>query len=499
MKRLSILTAIAVLAVTSCARDEIKTVNKGHAIDFKVVETKGDIKQYSSDMDHFYVTAFSVRESLSEISPFFTDVYFGRLGDYFTSSPNYYWPADGSLLFFFAYTPDLSGTGTIVNQTAEKREFANFAPATDINDQIDLMTAAGFGTMETNEAGGVSLPFSHTLARIQVRAYENNSEYDYSVTGVHLANFASEGTLVTTAVLENSTMTMEHDWTLEDGLTTYFLEYGNTPISISSYQSTLMYNDDSDNRDYNDALVIPQTLKAWDPGTDLNNTGNGAYIAINLQITATASGTQIFPATPGEYGWVAVPVPNMLVLEAGNTYYFNLNLTNGAGYTDPEEGEPEKVLGDDIRFTVMVNEVEDASEGAIVRKELEGNWLATKVYNHYVYPDDYTGSHSYSDYTYDTPEDVEDYFSNNGFYQFTVDNNYNITTTDPQGNSKTGAFTVDDDGNIYLDSYKTGDSYSIIPQVYEIDTEAQTCTIYLIDRTYSDGVYREQYIYYDRK
>ena len=101
MKRLLILTGVAVLAIASCARDEIKTVNKGHAIDFKVVETKGDVKQYANDMDHFYVTAFNLTtdgQTQTGVTPFFTDAYFGRLGDYFTSNPAYYWPADGSHL-----------------------------------------------------------------------------------------------------------------------------------------------------------------------------------------------------------------------------------------------------------------------------------------------------------------------------------------------------------------------------------------------------------------
>lgn len=498
MKRLLILTGVAVLAIASCARDEIKTVNKGHAIDFKVVETKGDVKQYAYDMDHFYVTAFNLTtdgQTLTGVTPFFTDAYFGRLGEYFTSNPAYYWPADGSPLLFFAYTPGADNTGATVTINSEKQEISDFAPVADINQQVDLMTAVGYGNKD-NEATGVDLNFNHRLARIQVQAYENNAEYNYSVAGVRLVNFASKGTLNITA--------NTNEWTLEDEKTTYSMEYADNVINISSGSKTLMYNSYSE-RDYNDALVLPQTLTAWNPETDPNNDAEGAYIAIKLQIKAAASGTQIFPAAAGEYGWAAVPVPDGLVLTAGNVYAFSLNLTTGAGYIDPEDKDPEDditetILGDDIMFTLKVNDVEEPSEGAIARRELEGHWLARKALITYVKQEGYEGTEEHDNFTKETEEELKVWFGNNGFYEFDVDNNYNLTIITSNGTVIPTSFTVDDDRNIYLEALKdkdTGDYPKI--KIHDINQEEKTCVTLVIDENYYTGFDRYVYYTYDRK
>lgn len=498
MKRLLILTGVAVLAIASCARDEIKTVNKGHAIDFKVVETKGDVKQYAYDMDHFYVTAFNLTtdgQTLTGVTPFFTDAYFGRLGDYFTSNPAYYWPADGSPLLFFAYTPGADNTGATVTINSEKQEISDFAPVADINQQVDLMTAVGYGNKD-NEATGVDLNFNHRLARIQVQAYENNAEYNYSVAGVRLVNFASKGTLNITADT--------NEWTLKDEKTTYSMEYADNVINIYSGSQTLMYNSYSE-RDYNDALVLPQTLTAWNPETDPNNDAEGAYIAIKLQIKAAASGTQIFPAAAGEYGWAAVPVPDGLVLTAGNVYAFSLNLTTGAGYIDPEDKDPEDdttetILGDDIMFTLKVNDVEEPSEGAIARRELEGHWLAKKALITFVKQEGYEGTEEYDSFTKETEEELKVWFGNNGFYEFDVDNNYNLTIITSNGTVIPTSFTVDDDRNIYLEALKDKDTgeYPKI-KIHDINQEEKTCVTLVIDENYYSGFDRYVYYTYDRK
>lgn len=492
MKKLLILTGIAVLAIVSCARDEIKMVNKGHAIDFKVVETKGEVIESSYEILHFYVTSFNIvqqEDGNLTASPYFTDVYFGRLGDYFSSSDAYYWPKDGTPLLFVAYTPGEEETGATATITADEQTIADFAPAANINDQVDLMTAVGYGNKE-NENSGVALTFKHRLARIKVSAQENNNEYEYSVTGVRLINFASKGTLDINAT--------ENEWTLEAEKATYHLEYDKTPIK--SYSQTLMYTEDEE---VNDALILPQTLTAWDPETDPDNEAEGAYIAIKLQIKAAASGTQIFPAVAEEYGWAAVPVPDGLTLKAGFEYQFNLNLTNGAGYRDPADLNPEddfveKILGNDIMFTYKVNETEVPTEGAIARKALEGNWLVKKAEIKWQYDDDYVGS-TYSEFTKEGEEELKEWFQGNGFYQFVVDNNYNLTITTDSGQTIPTSFTVDDDMNIYLEALKdpaTGEYPKI--KIHEINEEENTCTTLVIDDDYYSGVDRYVYYTYDR-
>ena len=491
MKKFLILTGIAVLAFMSCAKDEIKQVNKGHAIDFKVVETKGDVVEWASDVDHFYVTAFAVEEDGSG-SIYFENVGFARTGNYFGSNPEYYWPTDGNGLLFLAYTPGADKTGATVNMSLDTKtyEIADFSPAADINDHVDLMTCLAGGTKEDCEESGVSLTFNHKLARIKVRTYESNTEYDYSVAGVRIVNLSGKGTL-------NIVDQTNNCWTLEEEKATYTLEYDNNPIEVRSYKETMMYNS-HDDRNYNDAMVLPQTLTAWDPVNDPSNTRGGAYIGLKLQITSVESGDQIYPATAGEYGWVAIPVPDGLTLKEGLTYNFDLNLTTGAGYTDPSDGPAEDILGQDIMFTVQVNASETPSTEATLRKELEGNWRAKKVVVTWRYHEGYDGV-TYNEYTRETEDEVKKWFGNNGFYQFSVDNNYNITTTTASGVSSTCSFTVDEENYIYIENYFINGEYQIIPRVHSIDEENNICIIETISENYYTDVDRIEHLYYDRK
>ena len=157
-------------------------------------------------------------------------------------------------------------------------------------------------------------------------------------------------------------------------------------------------------------------------------------------------------------------------------------------------------LGQDVTFTLKVNPTELPTQEATTRKALEGEWLAKSVWNHYEHPEDFDDNiySRYTDYGYDTPEEMQRYFNNNGFFHFTVDNNYNLYLTTPGGVSAKTAFTVSDDGKyIYLECLLQNDgTYESVPEVYEIsDTH---CVILVRDAGYSSGVVRYQYIYYDK-
>lgn len=495
MKKTLILAGIAILAISSCAKDVVVDTNKGHAIDFRVVETKGTAISYTYDLKEFFVTAIDATDA-----NYFTNVGFARLGDYFYSNPEYYWPADGTDLRFYAYSPNVADLGATVTIDATEQTITGFTPSADINDHVDLVTAAAVGNKE-NSAESMSMTFSHRLARIHLTAWESNAEYNYSVEAVKLANFVSSGDLN----LADGT------WTLGADKIDYVYELG-TPVNLSSSTAHLTYTrvpgeSEYDSDFYNDAMFVPQQLTPWDPENDPTNANEGAYIAVKIKINSVASGDQIFPETPGEHGWVAVPIPTTTGetywdLLAGDMNYLTLNFTYGAGYLEPGPGTTttQSVLGKDVTFTLKVNPAEFPTNEAATRKALEGEWLAQSVWNHYEYPVDYDFEHNstYTDYGYDTPENVQNYFNNNGFYNFSVDNNYNLYMTTPGGVSAKTAFTVSEDGKyIYLECYKQPDgTYEIAPEVYEISDDK--CTILVKDTGYSNGVVRYQYIYYDK-
>ncbi len=496
MKKTVFLTLIAVVAISSCAKDVVVDTNRGeYAIDFKVVETKGASINYSYDLSSFYVTAIDATDA-----NYFTNVGFARIGDYFYSDPEYYWPADGTSLRFYAYSPNVEQQGATVTVNAAEQTIKGFAPSADIHEHVDLVVAANSGNKSDN-AESMSMSFYHTLTRVHLGAWESNSEYTYSVKAVKLANVISSGDL----------NMVDRQWTLGQSKIDYVYELaepvvltsGTTNLTYTRIEGESLYDTDL----YDDAMFVPQQLTPWDPQNDPANANEGAYLAVKIKINNVASGDQIFPETIGEYGWVAIPVPTTTGqtywdLMAGDLNHVSLNFTNGAGYLEPspEIVPAQSVLGKDVTFTLKVNPAEVPTQEATVRKSLEGEWTAKKVECKYVYPDDYDFDSygSYTDYSYETEEDIVRYFNNNGFYHFTVDNNYNILLTTPSGVSAKSAFTVSEDGRyIYLESVKENDgTYAFVPEVYEIsDTH---CVILNPDRGYSYGVVRNQYIYYDK-
>lgn len=485
MKKGLILLGFAIVALSSCTKDTTKVVNNGHAIDFRAATTKGASLDYTYDLNSFFATAIDATDA-----NYFTNAGYARVGEYFTSNPAYYWPADGSTLTFYAFSPSAESLGATVSISASEQKLYGVTPEKDINDQVDMVVAKAQGS-KADEATGVMMNFSHRFSQIRLEAKNTNSDYEYKVAGVRINNLIKSGDFDFS----------DNSWDLGTDLEDYTLEYAQGNEITVGYSSTLLTRTENANNSYdtNNAIVLPQTLTAWNPENDPENNEDGAYLAVKINICA-ATGDQIFPATEGEYEWVAAPVA--CTLEEGNKYVFRLDFSYGAGYTDPDDGPTSKVLDEDIKFTLSVNALESPSEGASIRKALEGNWLAKKIEITYEYPEGFEESNKNTPYSYDTENEVKSYFNDNGFYKFTVDNDYNLYTTTPDGTSGTTKFTVDDDGYIYLEAYDNHDgTYDVLPRVKEIKEDTQECIIELReDNYYNNTRYdRVETITYDRK
>ena len=109
MKKFLLWSGIAVLAIAGCAKDQTSEVNNGYAIGFRAGAGTKATELYTYQLASFYCTAVDAKDA-----NFFTNVGFARSGDYFASSPAYYWPADGSTLKFWAYSPSNEIMGTEV-------------------------------------------------------------------------------------------------------------------------------------------------------------------------------------------------------------------------------------------------------------------------------------------------------------------------------------------------------------------------------------------------
>lgn len=350
MKKQLFLTAMAALVMVSCSEENVLDTNKGNAIDFRAAMATRAQETTTVNMSNIYVTALNARnENL------FSDQLFSKgQSNFFTSTPAYYWPGDGSNLTFYAYSPSKTDLGGMLTITSASKQLTDFSPQATINSQKDFVTAKATGN-KTNETSGVQLQFEHRLVQIEVKAKNANDGYVYKVKGVRIGKPVSKGTFDFDA----------NTWELKPEKTNYEVTYetekalSGTPVSIMKTAG-------------DNAMLIPQRLIAWDAAIDKTNTAEKAYLAVKVKIT-TAAGARVYPvATNADYDWVAVPIGTNWV--AGNKYIYTLDFSNGAGKVDPEKTvDPsdaednykpgDDILGGAIKFTVSVTAWTEQTEG----------------------------------------------------------------------------------------------------------------------------------------
>lgn len=332
MKQTLFLLVCAAAVLSSCSKDETLNSGNDRGIDFRAAMATRATETTTASLSSFITTAID-----NSGANYFTDVEFTKSGSFFTSSPAYYWPSDGSSLTFYAYAPaaaDLGATVTINNST---KQLANYAPAADITDQLDFITATATGS-KTNETTGVALTFQHRLTQIEVKAKNSNDAYVFKVQGVKI------GQPVSKASFDFGTST----WALGADKADYTVEYSDTR-TLNATAASIMATTD------NNAMLIPQQLVAWEPDTDGENTAKGAYLAVKVNIT-TKDGARVYPeVAKGEYGWAAVAIDTNW--EPGKKYVYTLDFSNGAGRVDPEDPDNpgETIMGSPIKFTVTVD------------------------------------------------------------------------------------------------------------------------------------------------
>lgn len=333
---LLLMAAAASLALASCSQDEPDKTSYSRAIDFRPAIGRAT-ETTNANLSSINVTAFIGSSIL------FNQLDFVK-GDegYFSSTPEYYWPGDDSEVSFYAYSPETPG-GT-VTMTSSSKTMTDFSPAADIADQVDFITANATGKKSTNEDSGVQLAFDHRLAQIEVRAKSDNTAYTFEVTGVRIGQPVSIG----------SFNFESNQWTLGTNKAIYEEVY-TTPRTLTSTLATMM-------GEGGNAMMIPQQLTAWNPTDDGANASKGAYLSVKLRITTTQTGTQVYPfPSNADCQWAAIPINTNWV--AGKKYIYNLDLTHGAGYVDPNDPIPgTPVFGNAIEFTVDVADWAEASQ-----------------------------------------------------------------------------------------------------------------------------------------
>lgn len=338
MKQTLFLLVCATALLSSCSKDETLQSGNDRGIDFRAAMATRATETTTASLNSFFTTAID-----NSGANYFTDVEFTKSGSYFTSSPAYYWPSDGSALTFYAYAPSASDLGATVTINNGTKQLVNYTPATDISDQLDFITTTATGS-KANETTGVALTFEHRLSQIEIKAKNTNDAYVFKVQGVKI------GQPVSKATFDFGT----NAWALGADKADYTVEY-TTDRTLNATAVSLMATTDDN------AMLIPQQLTAWDPDTDGGNTAKGAYIAVKVNIT-TKDGARVYPdAAKGTYGWAAVAINTQW--EAGKKYVYTLDFSNGAGRVDPDDPDHagETIMGSPIKFTVTVDPWQEAT------------------------------------------------------------------------------------------------------------------------------------------
>ena len=383
MKKSIILMGVAVMALASCAKDGVKEVNNGRAIDFRVATQTRATETTTANLSTFYVTAIDAKGS-----NYFTNAAFTKIEEYFSSSPAYYWPGDGSNLNFYAYAPAAETLGATVTINKTTKTLAGFSPAAEFADQKDFVTATATGS-KANETTGVALTFDHQLTQIEVKARNANEAYVYKIKGVRIAQPLSKANFDFTT----------KQWTPGTDKAIYQVQYSNE-ITLNTYGQCIMETE-GDN-----AMLIPQQLVAWDAENDKANADEGAYLSVYAQVE-TKDGARVYPKEDGmDYAWLAVPIDTKW--EAGYKYVYTLDFTNGAGYPDPLDNPLGNgpVLGGPIKFTMDVNPWGEKATMEATENMMIGKWAAARVEVQWTYSD---GSISRS--ILDKTEEVHDWLN----------------------------------------------------------------------------------------
>lgn len=345
--------AAAALVLSSCSNDDTVQVASGTDIRFRTVVGMST-RALSADLAGLKSTGFTVsafatagnEEKYGFKNQLFTHEA-GTENDW-TSDPVKYWPDDGSELHFVAVSPEASAWGgTYEGENLGELKVTGVSPDAGIAGQKDLL--AGYTSGSRNNAAKTEIELRHVLTQVEVRARNTNTAYCYHVKAVRIGSVRCTGDYT----LPSETNT-DGSWTLkDDSYTSYTTQDLTEPVRLTADAASLM-------GDGGTAMLLPQSLTAWDVENDKENTKNGSYIALLLKIT-TDTGAQVYPLTVGEYAWAAVAIGGHAeskknVWQPGDKFIYTLDFSNGAGVTPPDSDNPgEPILGAPIYFTVTVN------------------------------------------------------------------------------------------------------------------------------------------------
>lgn len=406
MKKLLFLAGVAAMTLASCSQEEVLNVNDfknaDKEVSFRVRSSKASrsVEYSTENLDEFKVFGYvgfpeDNYEAGEDLLDFFKDgdaVTFTRGEDnIFTSATKYYYPGDGSFLYFAAYAP-----ASLAMQSMPYGGMKlDYTVDTDITKQVDIICAEGVFESESAAEGPMEFDFHHALTKVFVSELRSrDTDHNIEIAGVRFGNiyvsgehlFCGEHSLARDPEdSQNEVFTSDgyiangegRIFWKPTGEQTATIDYiFDTPVALNQTTTSveLMSGADATATTKKEAfMMIPQQLNAQlneDESKIESFSLENSYIAFLIRVTKVHDGSVVYPFTAGvenisetigegdaavTYAWAAFPVSSLWV--PGLYVDYLVDFSDGVGFVAPgadAELELRPIIGPEVTFTANV-------------------------------------------------------------------------------------------------------------------------------------------------
>lgn len=300
-KQVIILLLMTPLLLTACSSDDAingKAVEESnHLISFLTEGITNTASTRATQTTKDNLTSFGVSCSIYSPSNSYTS---STLGSYFynqeisasTGKTEYYWPGNNYKLSFFAYAPYNNSNVILTSKGSHGRQNYTYTVPSNIDEQIDLITAESLDISGESSETPVVLSFSHACTDIKL-SVNNKGEDEITVHSITICGLRYTGTY------------SDGSWTLT----------GNANTST------------------NHAFKLFPSTTSIEAEATVDITGTSQHIIVLPQTIASGTDFIIVDATIGDSReTLTYTLEDELILEQSKSY--NMKISLGVNYID---------------------------------------------------------------------------------------------------------------------------------------------------------------------
>lgn len=370
MKKI-IFGAMAAAALLACSKEQVLESNQnGNEITYSI-ETDNQTKAAAVYCQNFLMENFKVHATYDNGSTinkwYYEDVITKASG--WAGTTKRYWSVDGTHDFYAVVNGELTKGAT----PATVPTVADFSPAENVANQLDLLYAVAFDKSRTDQK--VTLNFRHALSQVEFRAKNTNEKLHVIVKGVTVGQVPSVGTFTfPTEASDNNFVdhtqkgenpAVTGTWALENTKVDYSVTLSDVAVVKNATNKAVdltISKDATTGRDFSKSMLLLPTSSisggttAWTPAA--GETGyDGTYLAVNCQIY-NIEGTAFNSASDVMIHNGLAVIPVSFNWKPGKKYIYTFVFGDGNGGYTPG-GEP--VLAP-ISYQIHVDDFEKVTD-----------------------------------------------------------------------------------------------------------------------------------------